>query len=354
MVGQQQKVDNDDVISLVDIWQMLVTHRKLFFIINAFVILSGVLYLTFTPSIYEAKAIIKAPDYSEVQSLMSREITNLLEPQVINPKTLFLQFRQSLLSRSEQRNYLENIGLSKNLNGDELTSFIKIGLDRIANDMKIEPSKLLKKAFVITLTGLNKIDISNFVNNFIKYVNSSTALKNILNLDRRVKVRIATIKKRIEIKRKIAKQHRLARVKSLHEVLEISKQSINRGRPKISKKILEKNSPTLIVDIKDIPVYYLQPSVLESEIQILKQRKNDDASIADLQSLQEELFNLESIYIDNINVQTVSVDQEAIIPALKIEPRPLFVVGISLVISIILGFFVVFFFDMILKVSKGS
>jgi len=88
--------------------------------------------------------------------------------------------------------------------------------------------------------------------------------------------------------------------------------------------------------------YMRGAKVIESEIKILKSRKNDDAFIPELRNLEEEYSYLTSINLDKASLKVVTIDQHAYIPEKPIKPRKLWVLAISVVLGSMLGIMLAF------------
>ena len=97
------------------------------------------------------------------------------------------------------------------------------------------------------------------------------------------------------------------------------------------------------------PLYYRGFRALSSESETLKNRKSDDPFIEGLRDLQENLYMLRSIKIEEEDLHAVTIDQAAYPPKYRIKPNRRLIVSLGTVVGLFLGIFLVFFVSFVQK-----
>ncbi len=138
-----------DEISLLDIWQALVRHRKAFWLTVATVVLVTALVLALIPPRYKATAYLLPPAEGDLIALRARAGgVPGLDPSVFTPEAVYAAFQTRLKSRGELRRFFDRNHLAEHYNDGEVTDkgqldelFDKAFYDRLSieNDKKQEP-----------------------------------------------------------------------------------------------------------------------------------------------------------------------------------------------------------------------
>jgi len=105
--------------------------------------------------------------------------------------------------------------------------------------------------------------------------------------------------------------------------------------------ILDTTQLQTFVNVKKggLPLYLMGEKALSAELLVLKKaRKNDDAFIPKLRSLQEKLVVLDGIQ-KNLNKDQVfaaRIDQEAVVPNKPMKPKKPLIIILSLLLGLML------------------
>ncbi|MFZ6046618.1 Wzz/FepE/Etk N-terminal domain-containing protein [Pseudomonas sp. CR3202] len=73
------------------------------------------------------------------------------------------------------------------------------------------------------------------------------------------------------------------------------------------------------------------------EVEVLKQRENEDLFLSNLAKLRREIARLKGLQVDFNKVQLVRVDQVATVPSKPVKPRKALVLGMALAAGLVLG-----------------
>ena len=88
------------------------------------------------------------------------------------------------------------------------------------------------------------------------------------------------------------------------------------------------------------PLYLLGTKAIRSEINTLKNRNNSESFIPGFRQLQEKAKALDSIKVDAVSVRSAQIDQKAIVPINRHEPKRKLIV----LLGLIAGFFISFLY----------
>lgn len=136
-------------------------------------------------------------------------------------------------------------------------------------------------------------------------------------------------------KRSLAKRNRLDRIEALKEALIIAKEL----------KVVDLTKLQSFANMQGeimLPLYLLGEAAIQSELSVLKSRKNDDPFIPGLRDIQEQLIVLDSISIDEDKVAVIRLDQSAIVPNVPINPKKALIIGLFFMLGLMLGMCVAF------------
>ncbi|WP_305909900.1 hypothetical protein Q9L42_003050 [Methylomarinum sp. Ch1-1] len=103
-------------------------------------------------------------------------------------------------------------------------------------------------------------------------------------------------------KRKIARERRMDRIAQLQEALVLAK-ATGIVEPKIDEAANQLNME-----------YMRGTKAIEAEIQLLKNRKNDDSFIDGIRNLQERIASLNAISLGAEKIKPAAIDQLTTIP----------------------------------------
>ncbi|RON08701.1 chain-length determining protein [Pseudomonas brassicacearum] len=81
----------------------------------------------------------------------------------------------------------------------------------------------------------------------------------------------------------------------------------------------------------------LQLLQVNRQVEVLKQRENEDVFLRDVEPLRSEIARLRNLNIDMSNIKLVTIDQQALQPPGPIKPKKVLVVVLGLVLGLLVG-----------------
>lgn len=345
LVGVRHQVNEeykrDDEIDLIELCKILFKRKFLIFAIAAFFVMLSVIYSLAVSPVYKAEAFFFPPALSDVQALNVAWFNGLEKVEI---GTVYDVFNRNLKSRSLQRNFFENNGVSQQFkvqgvagNSDEelfqeFSKVISVGRDKKNKDNSS-----------LAIEWGDPVIAAQWANDFASIAERETVKYFYTNLKNAVETRVRDIEYTIASKRKIAQQRREDRIAVLEEATSIA-------------KLLNKNEEServgVIRSISSQPDYKQEMIVgnlydrgskaLLVEADILRKRKGDDAFIPGLRNLQEELDRLHSININQKELKAATVDQSAYPPEQRIKPKRTLIVILGALLGLMVGVLVAF------------
>ncbi len=329
----------EDEISLLDLWLVLVKKRKLIFGLTTIATICAVAYALSLPPTYKAEAILLPPTASDIQALNVQGVQGV---QGVSIESIYTIFKRNLGSRTLQKQLFIEQGVAEQLaptSGKE-NSMEKL-FQQFAEMVTIVSNKKNKDRLSLSIEHNDPDHASALVNQLVADADRKTIHQLTSNLHDAVDNRIKGIEYNINSKLKMAKQRRKDQIASLEEAIQIA-QTLNiadqlKTNTDIAQEVqLPRN---ISANLATTPLYYRGTRALHAEANILRQRSNDDHFIYGLRDLQEELVRLRSISIDEGKLHAVTVDQAAYPPAQHIKPKRIMIVVLGFVLGLMLGIF---------------
>lgn len=295
----------DSEIDLVDIWRILVQHRKWIVTITSIATLVASIYAFVSPSVYKAEVFISPPLEADIIGL------NLLSPireEIINDITvekIFQKTTQNLKSSILQQKYYEN---HKGTMGTLSVHKISGGI-------------------IVSIEGKHPEGLAKVVNDFVAFIDNYTVKYFTELIKEKLTVKKAEIQLKIKSLRNQEKQQLLDRIAVLTEALWIAKKL----------KITD-----IFITPKDSPLYLRGSKALTAEIEALTKRKNHDAFIFGLRSLQKKYFKLTQVKFDKPLVRGLQIDRPAMLPHNPVKSKRKVIVILGAIIGLMSGIFVAF------------
>jgi chain length determinant protein (polysaccharide antigen chain regulator) len=365
-----------DEIDLLDLLRILMRHKQLIVGITAFctILATGVAFLL--PREYKAELTIMPPSSVSVEVFNIPSIIPSIIPSKkkspdssefeersglfyeVKPQDLYEELVNTLMSRSLRFRFFKENDLFqllsiKNANLSESVLFEqkfskKLNLTGITKDIG------QRDYVTITLVGENPKQIKIWLSDFVELADKTTITNQNKYFAAKVKMVKENISKRIESLRTIGKAHRLDRIASLEEAVAVAeKLGLSDGadeRP-IVYKHSNRNGRKMSFTLQEKPLFFRGTKTLKAEIDILKQRKNDDAFIPELRILQEQ-FNLLSFLKHGVDkMHSMTVDGPVIVDDRPIKPKRKLIVVLGFVLGVLLSIVVTFIWNMVAKTS---
>jgi len=365
-----------DEIDLLDLLRILMRHKQLIVGITAFctILATGVAFLL--PREYKAKLTIMPPSSVSVEVFNIPSIIPSIIPSKKNlpdssefeersalfyevkPQDLYEDLVNTLMSRSLRFRFFKENDLFRLLaiKNDNLSESVlfeqkfsgKLDLTGITKDIG------QRDYVTITLVGENPKQIQGWLNDFVELADKTTIANQNKYFSAKVKMVKEDISKRIESLRTIEKAHRLDRIASLEEAFAVAeKLGLGNGideRTNIYKQE-DRDGVKMSFSLQEKPLFFRGTKTLKAEIDILKQRKNDDPFISELRILQEQFNLLSSLKQGAGEIHSMTVDGSVIVDDRPIKPKRKLIVVLGFVLGVLLSIFVTFIWNMVAKTS---
>lgn len=317
-----------DEIDLFQLWVNVKNQKKYFFITFFSVFLLGVLFAFVSPKIYQTSAKLLPPEQKDLSALAIPNVPRISSDAVyqefvdnLYQAKLYLELANSdkfkpffyaddsvtdfdvltsfenILSidlplESKQKQLLTEakiVEVSLDSKTAELSYDVLLHLIQASNE---ESKNLIKQNL---LSGLQKrIDSNNILfsaeeKNLTKEINAE-----IERLTEKDELDRASINEQISSLKEKALRDRKNRIERLDEAYKMAKKlGITKPMTPVDYQSRKSTGNSITVETKSPVGYWLGTKILSAEIQILKNRKTDDAFISELSGLEEKLKRLE-------------------------------------------------------------
>ncbi len=355
--GHQTLYNYEDEISLFDIWRILVTQRKWFFLVTIIVFLSAVAYSLLAPRVYQTKAILLPPLSSDVAKL------SVWPKYKITGNKLYAKFMRNIGSVGLRKQFFEQNDLFSALTKDNDShlshgSVFQHQFQKLITIKKMGKRRSKSNAVSITLEGRQPKLIAKWLNNFISLADSHTVTLIANTIATKVDLQKKTLQEKIKLLRKSADVKRLDDIAALEEAIPIA-EKLNLaeqadGFGSLRTRTDNLRLSTTINTIKQ-PLYLRGSKALRAEAESLKNRKNNDSFIPKLRTLQDQLAFLTNIHIDPAAIHAVRVDQPAYPPDYPIKPKRILIIVLGLFLGLMMGVFAAFVMNIVENIrQKGN
>ena len=412
----EQNYYQEDEIDLKQLFRSLADRKWFIFGFTGLITVLAIAYALFITPTYKASISFLSPSTSSVLQLNKIKLTSETSE---TSETIYRKFLNKVMSSQFQRkifdknNYLAKLNPEKkpieNLE-DFFAEFSKsINLEEHKVQKNVERLNY-EKPITISLEGNNASVIADFLNDLASAADKETVNEFLTIIQQKIDIRLEEINKQKGLLLSRAKQDRLSKIERIkiednQKINEINDQ-IERLRIKAKKDRLNKiqtlsdasriaktlgikdnnfkkisnskgQSSALTIAVGDnqkLPQWYLYgENALIQEIDILKNRKNDDAYVPEIVNLQNKLsaiqsnqvlktlenrkddspfiaeinkLDIETIKLKSFNpsatgINAMQINQYAYPPESPIKPKKKLIVAVAFVAGSILSIFLV-------------
>ena len=407
----------EDEIDLKQLFRSLTQRKWFIFGFTGFVTALAVTYALSIPPTYQASISFVSPSQSSILQLNKVKLTSETSE---TSETVYRKFLNTMISSNFQKKVFEDNNYFARLNPENkpienvddyiggFTKSIQI------KDIKTKKDEITnyENPIEFTMEGSDAVIMSSFLNDLAS-ASDSEAINNFLNvINQKINIRLNEISKQKELLLTRAKQDRLSQIKRIKEADQQKIDEINdqiaRLRVKAKKDRLNKiqvlsdsatiadslgitennfkimgdaqkaNAAALTVAIGDnqeLPQWYLFGSkALATEIEVLRNRDNDDPYvpeivnlqialkeiqsnqtlrtlesreddspfIAEINQLDVEAIKLKSFSLDSTGINAMQINQYAYPEKSPIKPKKRLIVAVAFVAGFMLSIFLVF------------
>jgi len=348
-------------INLLDIWRVLVRQKWLILGIIVLCTMLSVGLALKLPREYRAKVIMLPPLPETVEKLNVPNIDDSGELYFFEVKSqeLYNDLIENLQSSRLQRQFFDENNLVRFLSEDK----DNLPPEVIFEDMFREKFAVSgmekrggKREFVtITLDGKNPEQIANWLNSFVSLADKEAIMEQTRSFLMKVQRTKDSVSQRIESLRYIGQARRLDIIAQLEEAVIIAKKLGWVEGPENLGALYEQvkeNGPNMSFSLQEMPLYWRGSKALQAEINVLKQRQNDDPFIPGLRDLQERCNFLSSLKQNADNVHAMRIDRPATADKRPIKPNKKLIVVLGFVFGLLFSVFTAFIRNMIVTAKR--
>jgi len=343
--------DQDDEISLIDLWRVIAARRKLILLsVLAALVLASV-YLFLAGPLYRAEAHLLPPQQQDIQELMIYSKNT----GAATPDRVYKAFLHNLKSKGLRRKFFDANHLADYyLTGkphqqtDTDRVFDKTFNDRLKVQVDKQDSSFVTASFVDSDPEL----VAKRLNQFIAFTNEQTARQLYNNVNAAIQAEIERIRDQLASKLKLAEQRRQDEISRLREALRVASALGIESAGSLSVAA-DKEKAAIEVNTAKVPLYMRGTKALKAEITVLESRKSDEPFMSGVRDLQERRAFLEGLSINRDKLSTVTIDSTARTPYQAEKPRKKLILVLAGVLGLMAGFFLVFVAEFLSNTREG-
>ncbi|MFT0545079.1 LPS O-antigen chain length determinant protein WzzB [Allopusillimonas ginsengisoli] len=345
----------DDAIDLRELFRTIWASRLLIVITTFVVTCIAVAYAFLATPIYETHVSTLPPTsaglarYNVGSQLTGGAINSMLRStdtapaagiRVLDPKDAYRAFLVHLTSESVRQEFFQKFYLPAH-DGHASEQALQRKLNRELT-FKL-PVKQDEFVATVTMRGTDPTAIANWTNEYVELAIDMTRKDLVADLAGDVQVRLKGVTDQIKALRKIAEIARADRITRLSNALDIA-QSIGLEVPLPGSPLITigGNANSDVDAISDGNMMYLRGAkALQSELELLKQRKNDDAYVPELTDLLRKQVLLNSIDLETLKPSVAIIDRAAVAPENPVRPKKVLILALGVILGGILGLILV-------------
>ena len=305
-------------------------------------IIIAVSYALTAPEVYTARAYILPPENKYIQNLnlSASEVGNTKRDYTV--REVYPLFINNLQSRKYQRKFFFENNVNDLFDNDNIEeSFEKNFHDQIGLQLQSKVSQIRMRSqdfLTVSFSSDEPSKAARIINEYIAMVLKDTAGELTRAVNTTIIKRINSYEANIEAKKNLARKIRSDNIARLQEALAIAKQlNINEIR------IVSDNTTIVNMDDENTidnnnKLYLYGVDALEAEIESLISRSSQDPFTPGLRALEQKIETLKKIKINESDVKPATIDQSAIAPTVRSEPKRKLIVMLGTAFGILLSF----------------
>ena len=382
---QPSPFPQEDEISLIDIFRVLLKHKWTILGLTILTTLIGIFYAQSLPSVYEVKSLLLPPTEKQVEPLNIQtaplnleSLENVMSDLMVikgdqdaqsfginlNAKKAFNIFKQNLYASTASRQIFKEMNLlevfadktEEDNNVERAISAFHESLTIETTEGKEKITGVVISTATLSMQGTDPKLISEIVNRLVKIASENAISEIIENIDAKVATRKKNYSQFIQMSLKKAVVKRKDRIELLSEQAEIAR-SLGLIGPGTGKIYSVDGSIRERLESYNTVQYLRGEKSLLLEINLLGNRKSDAPFINSLRYIEAELARLEGIHIDPKSVSVMRVDKTAFQPNLSIKPNRRVIIMSSVLLGLFIGVIAAFFLNLretLKKEEEGS
>jgi len=220
----------EDEISLIDLWNVLVKKKKTIFGITTIATIGAVIYALLLPPVYKAETTFLPPSESDIQAL--NNIQGVQGVQGVSVDSVYTMFKRNLSARAPRKSVFEKMGLLDIFapERDEKTNVVAIfdGFNKSLSVSVPKPKKGEDAAPITSLAmeGEDPELIAEIINNVGSEAEQATKTEIISNINAKIAARIENLTGDIQLLRDKTKNQRMDEIERLETADRLARESI--------------------------------------------------------------------------------------------------------------------------------
>jgi len=331
--GYPMPYQQEDEIDLYELWSAIWQRKQMIFFVSLMVALIAFAYVLMVKPIYKAEIFFLPPLAQDIQELNFQGIQDMDVASIarVSPEKVYQEFQKNLQSKSLRREFYEKpknydwFQKANNLDNSDVQQTFE---DKFDEKLKVKVPKTGSANFIsLSFEAEDKELSATWLNSYVDFVVSKTRHQLVIASTTELKNNKQFLLDKVAGLRKIALSRRKDRIALLQESLLIAKMSGNTDPVKLRGSDIDKE-------------YMRGSKAIESEINVLQSRKNEDPFIEGIRDFQEKIAYLDAISIEEKNITPVTIDQAALVPVDPIKPKKKLILLIALVLGVFMGIFI--------------
>ena len=314
-------------------------------VISAIIIINIIIAISFAmtaPEVYTAKAYILPPENKYIQNLnlSASEVGNTKRDYTV--REVYPLFINNLQSRKYQRKYFFDNNVSNLFDNENIEeSFEKNFHDQLDLQLQSKVSQIRMRSqdfLTVSFRSNDPSKAAKILNKYIDMVLKDTSGELTRAVNTTIMKRINSYEANIEAKKNLAKKIKLDNIARLKEALNIAKQlNIDEIRIVTDNTTIVNMEDENTVDSNN-KLYLYGVNAIEAEIRSLQSRLSEDPFTSGLRALEQKIETLKQIKINESDVKPATIDQSAIAPSVRSEPKRKLIVMLGTAFGILLAF----------------
>lgn len=363
LVYPQYPINEEDEISLFEIWRQLAARKTLIFIITVIFFVVSAVAVLFSPKMWQAEIQFMPPELKDIQGLNIQNIQERDVQGVIVSKQSFKQYTPDSIYKEYLDNYQSIAQKRQFFNQNKLLTYYGINkakgklnkdvqtekaFEKFNEALRLNLSKKKERALFIksTLVFPDQKKSNELLNQYAKSINIYTRNRMLNEVKSQILLQKKYINDWIISKKKVAHASREDRIAVLDEAIKIARLlNIKEGELQFIKGNA-KNNPIN----KETSLYYQGFESLEAEKKVLQERKSDIPFIPDIRKLEEQAYQLdeqlERLISERDIFSAVRIDQKAVMPKAPFKPKRKLIIAITTIFGFFISLLVVFFLNL--------
>lgn len=339
----QTSIIEDDEIDLFEIWDSLMQQKWLITLVVVVSLISTALYVFTVAPTYKSTIYFLPPSAEEIQEMNALNL--LLGKGFYKEDEVYSSFFEKLNSRELKKSIFRKYEIVNTYsdNFDSLTGKKKIAFfnkyfEVFSKSLKINYPKKNTTSIQVSLSLELKLPaetVAKILNEMVFFAKKEVIEQYVRDILAKNSIYQKHLNSEIVSLRNIYEFRRLDKIARLEEAIKIAKK-LEIAKPMVMGAKINVQG----LANQGLPLYYLGYSMLEAELNALKNRKNNDPFISGLRKLQQQFSELVNLRQNASEFGVVTIDQEAVAAAKPAKPKKALILAVAGIMGLMLAIFI--------------